>query len=914
MTKWFWAVLMAVMVSCGYGNVYIYQGFDFADGKAVSGEYGGIGLGGAWRSKALDKEAFMEQVAALELGLDASAVIGSAHALRAGEMERSIKLPLNPAVEMTYYFSCFFRRDDEQNTLGSEMVDFVRMKNQDGTVWSIQAGSDEKLRLVLGGKEVPSDFSYDLNKTYFLLGKLVAAPEGENDVLCASVYELDKLPTVEPEKWMARCENEVDSVAESIGYVISKNGGVLRIDEIKLTSSLAEALPFAGLEKKLNPEPTYHKVLRFADDALHPLNTGFSEVSILPITSGDVMDVVITSDRGNDYARMNSALHKFVKNNDQRQGYPSLAGNYVYDGGCEFNRPETQGYYTAIKNKDGQYDLIDVPNMIYYVNNGQPGKADYSHSYEIPMKYRPKYDSTNFVADIDGDGVVDLLMSVYNRRLKFNYYPTTKGPWSSSDQPDMGPSDDYENVGPAEGYDVDGNWLGNRLKSVVHWAKGYYDSEGRLCFAKMNKVFQGLDHYPLQWFTWRGDSSAAFLEIGDDKYIITAGDTNTVYALEILTFEGGLCVGKPQPLLATGKIVDSTHLARFIFVGDMNGDDELELVMRSGADGRITLLKGSAVGQFRDMGSFCELGGYVAADTLTTPCRGDWDGDGYEDIVMGDASGYLWLAKGTDDTLVYGSAQQFSNDDGVIRFVPGLHKSIQGPFEQRWGYTQPTLGDWDGDGQLEMISNDSSANVYLHRRTADTLKVESTVFTIDGKQLPIAWRSRPAILSGEIGFAGDERACMLYLDADGQLAVAVPESKGSSEIARSVKLKNYKDKPFRLCGPYDGFWGRTKMAVADWDGDGVWDVLYGTHSGSRYHMGEMVPHASMYFMKNIGTATEPIFQNPVLIKLKNGDVIKVGTHNLSVWPTDLNNDGQLDLISGEELGRVLYWYREDLQW
>ena len=41
---------------------------------------------------------------------------------------------------------------------------------------------------------------------------------------------------------------------------------------------------------------------------------------------------------------------------------------------------------------------------------------------------------------------------------------------------------------------------------------------------------------------------------------------------------------------------------------------------------------------------------------------------------------------------------------------------LQGPAESRWGYTAPTMVDWNSDGLMDLISSDNSARTLLYLR------------------------------------------------------------------------------------------------------------------------------------------------------------------------------------------------------
>ena len=116
----------------------------------------------------------------------------------------------------------------------------------------------------------------------------------------------------------------------------------------------------------------------------------------------------------------------------------------------------------------------------------------------------------------------------------------------------------------------------------------------------------------------------------------------------------------------------------------------------------------------------------------------------------------------------------------------------------------------------------------------------------------------------------------------------------------------------KLDGPA-GLWGRAKFAVTDWDGDGRWDMLFGTNRADHRFFSKECAHreAMPFLLRNAGTAGSPVFEPPVPIKL-GSKYLAFGVHIAAVWPTDMNGDGRDDLIIGAEDGRVYRFLRNEL--
>ena len=99
----------------------------------------------------------------------------------------------------------------------------------------------------------------------------------------------------------------------------------------------------------------------------------------------------------------------------------------------------------------------------------------------------------------------------------------------------------------------------------------------------------------------------------------------------------------------------------------------------------------------------------------------------------------------------------------------GYRVDLQGPAESRWGYTAPTMVDWNDDGLMDLISSDNSARTLLYLRyhasgrgecnenIVNRATVESpqlalrpaVPLVLDGLVLHGTWRNGPA--AGKLG-------------------------------------------------------------------------------------------------------------------------------------------------------------------
>ena len=445
-----------------------------------------------------------------------------------------------------------------------------------------------------------------------------------------------------------------------------------------------------------------------------------------------------------------------------------------------------------------------------------------------------------------------------------------------------------------------------------------------MTFGPRQPVYLGRDDYPVQWRNFSQRMVPAMIERNGTRHVLLFSAVTEALALPVLagTPEGSLHVGAAEDLLA-GEADSRDIIIPFVVgVQDLDGDGSDEIVVGSGSAGRAVVLGGDSVGAFRRLGVLENVGGVLGAATLAIPAVGDWDGDGTPDLVTGDGAGYYLLFPGTDDPMVFGGARVLKDESGNDRRYVG-EQNLQGPQEKGWGYTQPELFDWDGDGTLELIGNDNTATFRLLKRTdpKDPAATSEAVFTRTGSdaKLPVSWRHRPAALAGEHGVAGDDRPVLLYLNAEQNLVAGVPTETGSTVIEREIPM-NYQDgNPVRTSGSA-GMAGRTAFAVTDMDDDGVLGCAFGAvgKNVQVYNPDAMdqattegLRSSSAFWIRNAGTAAEPVFEPARRITWADGGVTRVETHGFAVAPRDVDGDGRWDLLYMGDGPGFVYGIRRD---
>tara|TARA_B110000305_G_scaffold115759_1_gene130018 strand:- start:3978 stop:5990 length:2013 start_codon:yes stop_codon:yes gene_type:complete len=295
---------------------------------------------------------------------------------------------------------------------------------------------------------------------------------------------------------------------------------------------------------------------------------------------------------------------------------------------------------------------------------------------------------------------------------------------------------------------------------------------------------------------------------------------------------------------------------------DFDGDGILDLVVGD-EDGRVALIEGTGelvegVPQFLAPRYFRQQAEFLKFGALSAPVSVDWDSDGREDLIVGNTAGHIGFIRNLGGASPRWAAPVYLvAGDRLLREQAGCNGSIQGPAEAKWGYTNPSVGDWDGDGLLDVVTNGIWGKILLYRNvgtpthprlaTAEPITVEWPGETPkpswvwwepEGRELVTQWRTTPKLIDwNQDGLLDlvmlDQEGYLAFFerrrDAAGQLKLLAP-----ARVFWGVDVSNYDGKGapknetsglLRLNGNSAGGSGRRTFTFHDYDGDGELDLL-----------------------------------------------------------------------------------------
>ena len=258
------------------------------------------------------------------------------------------------------------------------------------------------------------------------------------------------------------------------------------------------------------------------------------------------------------------------------------------------------------------------------------------------------------------------------------------------------------------------------------------------------------------------------------------------------------------------------------------------------------------------------------------PFVGDFDGDGREDLLVGEAyTGRLRIYQNVGT----GHEHRF---DGFSLFLDGDKDGCISPPQ---GSFRPQLVDFDGDGDTDIIAGNLFGDVILFERSSHETFLPGRLLTrTDGDRL----RLGNSTMVFAVDWDADKDLDLIAGSHDGLFLVRNLGTRTSFEPAEREFLEA-DGEPIASRAQY------FCPTVVDWDSDGLPDILCGYRDGS------------VRWFRNTGTPTEPQLRRAgVLIPAPEEGDDRGKTARICV--TDWNKDGYLDLVlgdSGEKFFRAL---------
>jgi hypothetical protein len=174
-------------------------------------------------------------------------------------------------------------------------------------------------------------------------------------------------------------------------------------------------------------------------------------------------------------------------------------------------------------------------------------------------------------------------------------------------------------------------------------------------------------------------------------------------------------------------------------------------------------------------------GDEITENICTRPFAVDWDGDGHLDLVVGNFSGTFYWFKG--------------QGKGKFAPRPELIKAGDSPLRTVGAHSDPFVIDWDGDGDIDLLSGSSNGGVYWAENRASKGKLpELSPFRPLIQPAPAIEDGRPL---GENELTGPTHATRVWVDdvnSDGKLDLLVGDSVTLVSPAKGLSAEEFKKK------------------------------------------------------------------------------------------------------------------------
>jgi hypothetical protein len=594
---------------------------------------------------------------------------------------------------------------------------------------------------------------------------------------------------------------------------------------------------------------------------------------------------------------------------------------------------------------DGDLDLVvscpDVPSHATYFFENPSGNVKMP-VFKAPVRVGPSHGNIQ-VSYVDGrvrlltpgQELVDFQKNQFSKAVSIYRSPNVHDPkgrvranqWKYCDYDGDGTLDlivgveDWADYGWDNAFDRQGRWTHGPLHGYVYLLRNIGATE-KPEYAPPTKIEAG--GRPIDVFGMPSPSFADF--DGDGDLDLVCGEF-----LDKLTYFQNVGT-RTKPEYAKGRVLTyngqsiTMDLEMIVPVAiDWDKDGDVDLIVGQ-EDGRVALIENTAkivngMPQFLPPQFFRQQADEVKFGALATPVSFDWDGDGDEDLICGNSAGYIGFIQNLDggNPPKWAAPKYLEADGKVIRIQAGYNGSIQGPCEAKWGYTAPSVADWNHDGLPDIVVNSIWGKVVWYQnvgaRRAPKLAAARPIevewsgpppkpawnwWDPEGKALATQWRTTPLVADLD----GDGLNDLVMLDHEGYLAFFARVKRGSELkllpgkrvfMSESASAFDAIHKPLdktagllRLNAQEAGKSGRRTLCFADWDRDGRLDLL--------------VNSQNINFLRNVSTAKGAYtFRDVGMVARK----ILAG-HSTSPTVVDWDKDGVADLLVGAEDGYLYY--------
>ncbi|MFO1002570.1 MAG: VCBS repeat-containing protein [Planctomycetaceae bacterium] len=295
-----------------------------------------------------------------------------------------------------------------------------------------------------------------------------------------------------------------------------------------------------------------------------------------------------------------------------------------------------------------------------------------------------------------------------------------------------------------------------------------------------------------------------------------------------------------------------------------------------------------------------------------SPSFEDFDNDGDLDLICGEfLDGFTWFENtGSRTAPVYAAGARLMNDQ-------------KQPLKMDLEMIVPVAFDWDKDGDKDLIVGDEDGRVAFVENVSAKSQQGPPQFKAPQYFQQKADTLKCGALATPVGFDWDGDGDTDIVSGNTAGYIEIFENLSGAKVeqpswAAPVRLQ-VDGKDFRIMagpngsiqGPAEAKWGYTTLSIADWDHDGLPDIIFNSIL------------SEVQWLKNIGSRTEPKFAAAQSVdveweteqpRLAWGWLHPKGKALLTQWRTtpvvhDFNKDGLQDLVMLDHEGYLAFFER-----
>lgn len=402
---------------------------------------------------------------------------------------------------------------------------------------------------------------------------------------------------------------------------------------------------------------------------------------------------------------------------------------------------------------------------------------------------------------------------------------------------------------------------------------------------------------------WNGDGVTDLLCGGERNRILYYLNTGTNQAPRLVN--QGFLQADGQPIVLPTKPVPKAHDGVFVLdyypildVVDWNGDGRRDLLAGGFVTGRVFLFENTATTsrsrpELTFRGPLSEGDHPLNVhDWAASPCAVDIDDDGDFDLITGS----MPMTDGGGDSSDAAHFVRYFRNEGSATAPKLVERSFPKTGEFPNGtISTPRVADLNGDGVLDLVVS-SGENIYLYDNVGTRKEPK---FAVGKTPLKSRWGSAalPTFAIQFLDWDGDGLQDIFY-----GLNVYCRRSDGEFRAEPLLPSGTHIDHP----APHGDGWIFTQLA--DLDGEGRLDLLYGSHEGHIWFHRRTADRPAAFEEHGVQLETvdgKPLHVGPIPGDKLDFDVLQ-GSRT-AFTTADFDADGLVDLVVGDTYGKVRHF-------